>query len=240
MKKGQKLEKRQDWFVDRHLLGSKFNRSYELHNLKVGFSAILNSKLSKRSAIASDLNKLEMCAVISMMALSGGRVSEVLDLKFVDITIEKDADGTGWIVVYMPNIKQKKGAKKEIKKIPLMIDPKKDNYFLFEMIDTWYLTVKSELVKGLTKNQIEEQDIFNLKFFPSFSRSVVHSYSTKFCRLNPHGFRKIQAHYLVVDKEMPLKIVQRLLGHRHLGNLDFYINLRTTDIKESLKRAEKN
>ena len=38
-----------------------------------------------------------------------------------------------------------------------MIDPKKDNYFLYEMIDTWYLTVKSELEKGLKKIKLKSK-----------------------------------------------------------------------------------
>jgi integrase len=238
MKKGQKLDKRQDWYVDKHLLGSKFNQDYAIHALKTGFSMILSSKINKGSKMYDDTSRLEMCAIISMMALTGARVSEVLNLKFIDLTLDKDVDGTGWIVIYMPNIKQKKGSKKEIKKIPLMVDKSKDIYFLYEIIDTWYLKLKSEIELGISANQIREPEIFNIKLFPSFSRTLVHRYSSKYCQINPHGLRKIRGHYLVVEKEMPLKVVQRLLGHRNLDNLEFYFNLRTTDIKESIKRAE--
>jgi site-specific recombinase XerD len=48
------------------------------------------------------------------------------------------------------------------------------------------------------------------------------------------------AQYLVVENDIPLKIAQRLLGHRNLNNLEFYINLRTTDLKEGLKKVEQS
>jgi site-specific recombinase XerD len=38
----------------------------------------------------------------------------------------------------------------------------------------------------------------------------------------------------VVDKNYPIKVVQRIIGHRDLKNLDYYINLRTEDIKKAI------
>jgi integrase len=37
-----------------------------------------------------------------------------------------------------------------------------------------------------------------------------------------------------VEKNMPLKTVQKLMGHSSLIALDYYINLRTDDIKRDL------
>jgi integrase len=237
MNKGDKLQERKGWFVDNHLLGSKFDFEYVTRNLQVGFDMILNQPKLYYKKLKTDYNKIELCALLSILALTGARVSEGLSLKFRDITVEQDDDKTNWIIVYMPNLKQKKGAKKSIKKIPLMVTSKEDkSYFLYEMINLWYEIVRMELIKGIEANQVKEREAEDVPLFPTFNRHDIHWYCTRFCNINPHGLRKCKAQELVVEKDVPIKIVQRILGHRNLNNLEFYINLRTTDIKESLKK----
>lgn len=236
MKKGQKLTERKDWFVENYLLGSKFNTEYLSSNLKKGFFNILKEPTKGKQKLTNNKRKVELCAILSTMALTGARITEVLRLMFMDIKLEKDEDETRWVVFFMPNIKGKKGSKKQIKKIPVMIKKDSKNLFLYEMLDMWYMLVKKEIATAIETGVMTEQDVYDVQLFPNFTRTVVHQYSTKFCRINPHGFRKVYTQHLVVEKNMPIKIAQKLLGHRNLDNLDFYINLKTTDIKESLKK----
>jgi integrase len=235
---GYPIEKRQKWYVSNDLIGSKFDTQYMLDNLKNGF----DKKLNELPSITKKIDKIKSIQLIAstcVLALTGCRVSEALLLTFKDIKMEKDEDGTRWITFYLSNLKSRKNNKKKkqiIKKIPHQIRKDSKYYFLFKSFDLLYEIVLSEIEKGLKNNQLKEKDVFEFPLFSLINRFHVYEFTTQYCDINPHGLRKLYAQELVVNQNLPIKVVQKLLGHRSLETLEFYINLRTEDIKKNLKK----
>lgn len=211
-------------FVSHDKLATKFNMNYLLNKV-VDFEILQKRKKGELDLLSSKKTE-QLKAIIGIMAITGCRVSEALALKFDDFIFEEDKNNLLWLTLTLKNLKGKKKDNNSIKRIPILVDKKLLFYKPFiEPIIKWYKTLLNWYELGLWANT-------NFLIFENWSRWMVYYYTYKYLNINPHGFRKIFTTYLVVDKEYPIKVVQRIIGHRGSKNLDYYINLRTEDIKK--------
>lgn len=214
-------------YVSTEQVGTKYDRTWLLKRLKAGSQALLSSNTY------NDMVKLEILAITGMLFFSGARISEVLQMKRCDIDKEElDENNNQWVTLTQLVEKRKQVYPHPVKKIPILWgNPETD--FILNWILQWLGFVDDEIYKAIVNKQIKEDKIPDQPLF-NYSRHAYYYSCAKFFRLNPHGFRKIAAQYMVVEKNMPLKTVQKLMGHSSLIALDYYINLRTDDIKRDL------
>jgi integrase len=228
-----KKEYHKDGFVSHESLGAKYNMTYLLNKV-VDFEI----KTKSQSEFDKKVNQKteQFKAIIGILALTGCRVSEALALKYDDLILEQDEDGKQWFTITLKNLKGKKNGKSSqpIKRVPILLDSKQTFFKPFiKPVIKWYLTVGDWYEQGIWKNT-------SFLIFENWSRFMVYNYCYSHLGINPHGFRKIYTEYLVVDKNYPIKVVQRIIGHRDLKNLDYYINLRTEDIKKAISERTDN
>lgn len=220
--------KHKDGFVSHDKLGAKYNMDFLLEKV-VDFE--IQSKSNKANTIISDRKTDQFKAIVGIMSLTGCRVTEALLLKFDDLILEESDDGSQWLTITLKNLKgsKKKQASAQnmpIKRVPILIDDKNLFFKPFVLpILKWYVQLEKWLNQGIFKNT-------NFLIFENWTRWMVYHYTYKYFNINPHGFRKIVTEHLVVEKNYPIKVVQKIIGHRDLKNLDYYINLRTEDIKK--------
>jgi len=224
-------QQHKDGFVSHDKLGAKYNMNYLLNKV-VDFEIQTNRKKGELGLL-SDKKTTQLKAIIGIMAVTGCRVSEALALKFDDFIFEEDVGDKLWLTVTLKNLKGNKkvtnyNQKFSIKRVPIVIDSNQVFYkpFVKPIVD-W--------IKQLIEWQ--EMGIFtttDFLVFENWTRWMVYYYTYKYLNINPHGFRKIFTTYLVVDKEYPIKVVQKIIGHRDLKNLEFYVNLKTDDIKRAV------
>jgi len=223
-----------DGFVSHDKLGTKYNMNYLLNKV-VDFEIAQKHRKIAETNFMSEYKTQQLKAIIGIMAMTGCRVSEVLLLKLEDFVFEEDVGGKLWLTITLKNLKgsKKKDSKLAIKRVPIVLDKKQIFYKPFiRPIIVWIKVLLGWMEKGVFEDT-------NFLIFENWSRWGVYYYCYKYLNINPHGFRKIFTTYLVVDKEYPIKVVQKIIGHRDLKNLDYYINLRTDDIKKAvLQRTE--
>jgi integrase len=227
-------ETHKEGFVSHGQLGSKYDMDFLLD--KTLDYLINNKQFDSAPSLLDNKDRDQFKAIIGIMAMTGCRVSECLAIKFEDIKLEEDEDKKQWITLTLNNLKGGRGNKKNtslsIKRVPILID--NNNKFFKPFIKnilTWYLTVAEWYEMGVWKTS-------DFKIFNNWSRFRVYHYMYKHLNINPHGLRKIYTTYLVVEKNYPIKVVQKIIGHRDLKNLDYYINLRTEDIKKAIAERE--
>jgi integrase len=220
-------------FVRHNQLGSKYDMDFLLDKT-VDF-LLRNESIGMPKALSQNKDLEQFKAIVGIMAMTGCRVSECLELKYEDIKLEESEDKKQWITLTLKNLKGSKHNTNEaltIKRVPLLIDDKNKFYKVFiKPILVWYLIVAEWFEMGVWKDS-------SFKIFKNWSRFRVYYYTYKFLNINPHGFRKIYTTYLVVEQNYPLKVVQKIIGHRDLKNLDYYINLRTEDVKKVISEKE--
>jgi len=227
-------EYHREGFVSHDKLGAKYNMDYLLNKV-VDFS--INNKTTKDIDIIKNKDLDQLKAIIGIIAMSGCRVSEALKLQYNDFILEESDEGKQWLTLTLKNLKGGRGHKGSeslsIKRVPILLDPNSIFFKPFiKPILKWYITLSKWYDMGVWKNT-------DFEGFPNWTRFRVYYYFYKYLNINPHGLRKIFTTYLVVDRNYPIKVVQRIIGHRDLKNLDYYINLRTEDIKKAiLERKE--
>lgn len=221
-----------DIFVYTHQLGSKFNWDYLKDRLLIAFES-----LSMDTAY-NGFRKRQSMAITSVLVLTACRISEALALTIGNIGYENDIQGNRWLILTLPNIKRKKG-NYQIKRIPILIDPTNEFYFLVEKLES-YLNEVIDGVEQMVDNKVKQNyEVLDIPIF-TISRHSYYKDTNKYYKINPHGFRKIMTQYLVVENNIPLKVIQKILGHSDLKNLDFYMNLRNEDIKEAIIKNNAN
>jgi integrase len=219
-------------FVYTHQLGSKYNWDYLKNRLEISFQAML---LDERY---DPFRKRQSMAITSILVLTACRVSEALALTIGSISFETDSDNNKWLNITLPNIKRKKG-NKQIKRIPILIDETSEFYFLVKVLEHYIEEVIEGLELMVQANQIENYKVLDVPVF-TISRHSYYNDCKRYYKINPHGIRKIMTQYLVVENNIPIKVVQKILGHSDLKNLDFYMNLRNEDIKNAIVQNKKN
>jgi site-specific recombinase XerD len=219
-------------FVYTHQLGSKYNWDYLRHRLELSFDSML---MDDRY---DPFRKRQSMAITSVLVLTACRVSEALALNLGSINFENASDGNRWINITLPNIKRKKG-NKQIKRIPILIDENSEFYFLIKVLEYYIEEVIEGLEIMVLNNKLEKHNVLDVPVF-TISRHSYYLDCKKYYKINPHGIRKIMTQYLVVENNIPIKVVQKILGHSDLKNLDFYMNLRNEDIKNAIIQNKKH
>jgi len=214
-------------YVSTEDVGTKYTMNWLVERLKIGKEVLFSTTLKPE-------DKLETLAVISVCFFTGARINEVLSIKWKDIMFDSDfLTGNQWIRLQLKTQKKKQTNPPATRQIPIYASEDNPFYFIFVWLRDYIIYFNDQVERGLQNNQIKEKDIYNLIFFKTKSRAMYNRF-TRYFKINPHGFRKILAQYLVVEKNMPLKTVQKIMGHQSLVPLDYYINLRTDDIKRDL------
>lgn len=219
-------------YVSTEDVGTKYTMNWLVQRLQIGKEVLFSTTLKPQ-------DQLETLAVISVCFFTGARINEVLSIKWKDIMFDIDNEtGNQWIRLQLKTQKKKQTNPPATRQIPIFASEDNPFYFIFVWLKDYIIYFNDQVDIGLESNQLKEQDIYNLPFFKTKSRAIYNRF-TRYFKINPHGFRKILAQYLVVEKNMPLKTVQKIMGHSSLIPLDYYINLRTDDIKRDLLDAYK-
>jgi integrase len=223
-----------DVYVSTEEVGTKYNMNFIVDKLKSGKEMLLSVDHSKLNSE----RKLEFLAISSILFFTGARISEVLQMKYSDILLDDDDPENVWLTVSLLVEKRKPVKPHPKKNIPIYANKNNPYYFVFEWIRDWYIYITNEFSTAIEMKQIKQDQIYDQPIF-KYNRHAYYYMCAKYFKINPHGFRKILAQHMVVEKNMPLKTVQKILGHSSLIALDYYINLRTDDIKKNLLETYK-
>ena len=158
-------------------------------------------------------------AFIMTLYLTGGRISEVLDIRLSDIQISEDKT---FLKILIPT-KKLRNNEKGYRVIPIYI--KDEEYrFAVEPLVIWF-NIKTDLSED-----------GNEKLFP-FSRYIGYNCCI-LCGFNPHFLRKIFITQKATIYNMSIPVLQKLSGHRSMDNLLPYLAIDTRDIEEYLKKGK--
>lgn len=221
-----------DIYVSTEEVGSKYHIDFILQRLKEGKELVLTQDHTK----FKPERKIEFLAITSILFFTGARISEVLKMKYSDIFVDDKNPDEIWFTLSLYIHKKKPVIPRPKKHIPIYADKKNPYFFVYIWLRDYYIFISEEFQKAVESKQLKEDKIYDQYIF-GYSRHAYYYLCAKYFKINPHGFRKILAQYMVVEKNMPLKTVQKILGHSSLVPLDYYINLRTDDIKINLKKS---
>lgn len=211
------------------------------------FGNIMNSipeKLSKRTKL-SNIQILQLHCFYCLLALTFSRPSELLDLKVEDIRIIS-YNSKNIAIVSLTNLKFKRFFRKNIngkviilknntrdkmavKNVPINLDNEENRFLIRPFISYLKLVAdKPEL------RMFSGMNIFKAWYY--FVRATNETDRRKDMQtgLNVYAIKHIAINHIVVDKDMDVKTVTRLVGHRDLNSLEFYFNLQTKDIIKQL------
>lgn len=217
------------YYVSTEEVGTKYTMDYVVNKLKEGSEAIILNNNYKRVVI------FEFLAITSVLFFTGCRISEALKLTYADVIIDKKKkeQDHNWITLSLFVEKRKEVYPKPKKNIPILMGKENPYSFVANWFRDYYLFITKEIEKSVEAKQIKPEDIGDVPLF-KYTKHAYYYTCTKYFKMNPHGFRKVLAQYLVVEKRMPLKTVQKILGHSSTIALDYYINLRSDDIKKDM------
>lgn len=222
-----------DNYVSTEEVGTKYNMNWLINKLKLGESLILSNNN------VTNEDKLQALAITSVLFFTGARISEVLILKWKDINFDIDKDAINkWIILQLRIHKQKPVKPHPVRQVPIYAEKDNPFYFVFNWLSDYLIFYNNNIEVGLVSKQLKDDDVYNLNLF-TFNKTRYYNWCIRYFNINPHGFRKILAQYMVVEKNMPLKTVQKIMGHSSLIPLDYYINMRTDDLKRDILNAYK-
>ena len=215
-------------YVSTEEVGTKYTMDFIVDKLKTGSEALISNNNYRRRII------FEFLAITSVLFFTGCRISEALRMKYADFIVDKvKEDKLKWITLSLFVEKRKEVYPHPKKNIPILLDKSNPFYFVTTWLKDYYLFITKELEKAIESKQIKPEEIDDVPLFSMTKHSYYYT-CTKYFKINPHGFRKILAQYLVVEKRVPIKTVQKILGHSTPTALDYYINLRSDDIKKEI------
>lgn len=196
---------------------------YSLSNLKMVFNSL--PKLTKVAYPGiTEEEVLRNCAVISCAYLSGGRISEVIDLKIKNISKEED-----WLTVRLPNRKNRRTHYKDC-----IVNIKVEKVFIK------YL-VKYFVKKSLTMEQ--DDYLFKSDRNKRISRTTAYLIFKRIVKTNPHFFRKIRASHLLEYYGFDAKMLQQYLGWSSIISSEPYLKISKFGMKnkymENSERVKK-
>lgn len=196
---------------------------YSLTNLRMVFNNLVN--LTKRAYPNLPENDiLRNCAIISCAYLSGGRISEVIDLRIKNISKEED-----WLIVRLPNRKNRKTHFKDC-----VVNIKVEKVFIKYLVRYF---VKMSLVRD------QEDYLFQSNRHKKISRITAYLIFRKIVKTNPHFFRKIRASHLLEYYGFDAKMLQQYLGWSSIISSEPYLKISKFGIKarymENSERVKK-
>lgn len=198
---------------------------YEKHKevLKNCRANLINHKRSNWSNKHIDMYE----AFIYTLYLTGGRISEVLTLRVKDILVDENKE---WLEFILPTKKSRKNDE-PIRSIPIYLKDKENKQFLDPIIK-WYDYVVNKIENDSSLN--DTLRLYPIDRFQGYYACKVGIGS------NPHFERKIFITQKATRNNMSIPKLQKLSGHKSAGNLVYYLNVGTDDIKEDLKRNVKD
>jgi site-specific recombinase XerD len=178
---------------------------YSLGNLKLVFNTLPKLTRNAYPGITED-EVLRNCAIISCAYLSGGRISEVIDLKVKNISKEED-----WLIVRLPNRKNKKLHYKDI-----IVNIKVEKVFIR------YL-VKYFIRKSMDTDQ--DDYLFKSDRKVRICRTTAYLIFKRIVKTNPHFFRKLRASHLLEYYGFDAKMLQQYLGWSSIISSEPYLKI---------------
>lgn len=181
--------------------------NYSLSNLRFIYSKLPSIIQSKYRC--SNKNVLRNCALFSCAYLTGGRISEILELKYSNITKEGD-----WLIVRLPNLKNKKTTFKDC-----LINLNVEKPFLRYLLK-YYIMQKA-------KNIDLDCYLFttNSKTNKRMNRTTAYRIFIKVFKSNPHFFRKLRASHLLEYFKFDAKMLQQYMGWANIISSEPYLKI---------------
>lgn len=164
-------------------------------------------------------------AIISALYITGGRASEVSEIKLKDVTFEN-----GWIFIRLINRKNKRFTRKEI-----MANLEIEKVFLKWLVDYYnyrvsYCDLEDPLFPMIYQKQ--EQQV-------CITPMAIYHIATRYVKINPHFFRKLRASHLLEYYGFDVKALQQYLGWSSVLSSEPYLRISKSGIKQNyLKNQE--
>lgn len=152
---------------------------------------------------------LRNCALFSCAYLTGGRISEILELKYSNITKEGD-----WLIIRLPNLKNKRTTFKDC-----LINLKVEKPFLNYLVKYY--------IKQLASGVDLDDYLFstNRKHNKKMDRATAYRIFIKVLKFNPHFFRKLRASHLLEYFGFDPKMLQQYLGWSSIISSEPYLKI---------------
>lgn len=190
----------------------------KIHQILVNSPTLLR----QNSPYKWDSNKVNMFAsMIIITYLTGGRISEILKLRFQDIKVEDKEKNkkANWVKFLLVTKKTRTQNAKRYLSINY------DDLFYKKMLDIffdWFLEEKP-------KNKDEDY---------MFKVSRSHAYRIfSLLGFNPHFLRKLKLTTLANTYNFNVPKLQKFSGHKEMKSLAPYIQFSTKDIEEDLLKV---
>lgn len=188
-----------------------------IKKIKINNTSPINKTFSDKEfksikrAVYKESNKLDIL-ILEILSKQGLRVSELINIKFDDITT---GERSGNIRVFGKGMKEDN--------IPLHVDARKAL--------TDYLPVRNKKGKYLTYILINEKG-------KKFTRSGIHKRLLKYkyltgIEIHCHKFRSYFATNIL--KNNPISVCQYLLGHESIATTQKYLSIEETDVKNAIE-----
>lgn len=176
--------------------------------------------MRKRNPLAKARLIFRNLAICSALYITGGRASEVANIRLRDITFEDN-----WIYIKTDNRKNKKRQKKEI-----MANLEVEKVFLKWLVKYYQYRLKmnEDLETPLFPNMNGEKE-YNV----CLSQQAIYWTTTQYIGLNPHFFRKLRASHLMEYFDFTPKELQQYIGWASFVSSEPYVILSKSGIKKS-------
>jgi integrase len=187
---------------------------YSLFHLKLLYNK-LPKLVRKAYPTLSQNNILRNCALFSCAYLTGGRISEVLSVKFKNV--RKDGE---WLILRLPN---KKNIKTTWKDAIINIEVEKP--FMKHFVK--YYIMKLSTGADLDDYMFTTHKSKNKRM----QRSTAYRIFCKTLKANPHFFRKLRASHLLEHFNFDAKMLQQYMGWATIISSEPYLKVSTIGIK---------
>lgn len=185
---------------------------------------IMNIPYTLKNCNISKFRVTQFNALVCILALTGCRVSESLQIKFNDFKYDKTRR---ILIVTLQNLKRGSNSKNTIKRYPISFNSENNKDYKLTIPIIEYL---DKVKKAIKRRKFKESDLI----FGNLTREIVYYYCAKYLQINPHGFRHLRLQNLIVDEQKNVKVVQKIAGHTNINHLDAYIELSTRNIEDEL------
>ena len=159
-------------------------------------------------------------ALISALYITGGRASEVSEIKLKDISFEDS-----WIYIRLINRKNKINKRKEI-----MADFDIEKPFIKWLVKYYHYRI----------NQTDDLETYlfpmmqgEVEYDTPLRQTAIYNNTTRYVGINPHFFRKLRASHLLEYYGLGVKELQQYLGWSSVLSSEPYLRISKSGIKKS-------
>jgi integrase len=159
-------------------------------------------------------------ALISALYITGGRASEVSEIKLKDISFEDS-----WIYIRLINRKNKINKRKEI-----IADYEIEKPFIKWLVKYYHYRI----------NQTDDLETYlfpmmqgDKEYNAPLGQDAIYRNTTRYVGINPHFFRKLRASHLLEYYGLGVKELQQYLGWSSVLSSEPYLRISKAGIKKS-------